>query len=515
MRLTTSGLINTVQHNGWKLFILVPAIFYGLFAVQRPALATSVIFVLIAGILTTWLIVKRPYWIILFLVIFTPFETIFLRYLPLPRQIASFAEFTGELLIYFAFAISITRKLLTQGTLRKTPIDFPLILFTLAAFTSIIVNQAPIVSSLLALRSIVRYIFLFYFVVNLNLSQTQVKRLLHWLIFIGIIQIAVGVIQIMTNGAINSFLLPKLGNLEIAGQSRQFRILINSREIGSIFGTLGDTVFYSHFLLVVAAVYLGGIKRLSLTNLVFLGAILVAQGYSFVRSTFFGLLLLFMMFSRVHFGLKRLFLFFLITFPLCIGGLYLVINSATRNNSYNSPVFFEQSIFENITGVFSQRYIEIARTQRLGALIATTPTVLVNRPLLGYGPDTLTTIEKINNSQPSFLLRTLDRRGFEDVYWVALLAYYGLVGVAILTLLLIRLFLTARRVCKITDSPLTKQLALTVMNLVVLTFFLNLFNQSLEYRAYALYFWLFPALMWSLFVQESKASHHHPCRKTE
>ena len=48
--------------------------------------------------------------------------------------------------------------------------------------------------------------------------------------------------------------------------------------------------------------------------------------------------------------------------------------------------------------------MKVAQKQRLGALIGNVPTVLANKPLLGYGADQNTTIERLNKSKRSFLL---------------------------------------------------------------------------------------------------------------
>jgi hypothetical protein len=127
-------------------------------------------------------------------------------------------------------------------------------------------------------------------------------------------------------------------------------------------------------------------------------------------------------------------------------------------------------------------------------VLGNVPTVLANRPLLGYGPDETTTIDRLNASQRSFLLRTWDRAGFEDVYWAALLSYYGVIGLAAFVWLFVRLFRAAGAGLRVEDAE-ARRLALAVRILVPVTCFLLFFGQFIEYRTYAAYFWAVAAMM--------------------
>ena len=70
--------------------------------------------------------------------------------------------------------------------------------------------------------------------------------------------------------------------LTIGGFTKEYRLLELGREIGSVYGTLGDTVIYGVFMILVLVIYLSRIRRLEYLNL--LGAAIlfffIARSYS-------------------------------------------------------------------------------------------------------------------------------------------------------------------------------------------------------------------------------------------
>lgn len=468
-----------------------------------PMVTVGILVLVVAGLLLTWVVVKRPFWIVLLLTIYLPFETICLNLLPPNSTIYLAAQFSSEIIIYYALIFQIIRKIICRKILTTTPIDRPLIGFIILAIATTLLNHTPILGSIVNLRALLRYVFLFYLVVNLDIKPQKAQLLLRIILIIGMIQIIVGAGQLLFGEAINKFLLPQAVNLEIAGQARNFRLLTGGREIGSIFGTLGDTVFFSLYMLLALALHLGRIKKLTPANSVITAIILIAGGYSYARATIFGMILTIITFHLIYDKTKKIYLIAITTLPIAVIGTFLLLNTVLASSEYVNPVQKEQSILANITGIFSKRYLEIARKQRLESLLNTAPTILLNHPFLGYGPDKKTAIEKLNHSYPTYLSRPLIDKGFEDVYWVALLTYYGTIGVGILIIILGILLSSAHKIYKSTDTQIIQTLAVAVTCLTSTTFFLLFFNQALEYRVYSYFFWLLPALMYKLYSQET------------
>lgn len=481
--------------------LVVAAIVLGILAAVFPFTALVMI-----GIMSVFFLVlvidARPYWVLMFLVAFMPFENFILKFLPVPDQIYFASQFVSEFLIYLAFAILILQKMLRGASFNRTPIDAPLLAFVIVAFLSIVINHSPVMGSLMNLRSLLRYTILFYFVVNLDLKPRHVEWLLRIILFIGLIQLSIGALQLITNGALHEILMPKQVDTQMFGQTRGFVLVWRGRELGSIFGTLGDTLYFGLFMLILLAVYLGHLKRFNLGSVFFFSLIFMAIMYSYTRAVVFGMLLMLIIFYSLRYGMKKTFILSFLMMPAIIAGTVLAFNSFSKNE-YIHPVKQQQSIVKNITGVFSRSYVEKAQKQRLGALIGITPTALANKPLLGYGPDEETTIARLNTSQPSFLLKTLAKKGFEDVYWVAILAYYGLAGVCIFICFFCRLFSSAWKIYRITKDELIRKIAVAVICIVGITPFLLLFYRIMEFRIYSFYFWLITALMFGLYARKT------------
>lgn len=206
---------------------------------------------------------------------------------------------------------------------------------------------------------------------------------------------------------------------------------------------------------------------------------------------------------------------------LIFGLLLAVVNPF--NLEYINPRKARVGLVGNVTGVFSGSYVRVAQKQRLGALIGNVPTVLVNKPILGYGADQNTTIEKLNMSKRSFLLKVLSKNGFKDVYWVAILCFYGVLGLVFFALIFYQLFRAAFNLYKrsvstpfagardVISSRVTQQIAIIMLCLVAVTVFLLFFNRTLEFRGYGFYFWLCAGLM---FASDRTLPTYKPLRIT-
>ena len=451
---------------------------------------------------------------IYFLTGYVAFEELILKFLPVSDVIYSYLRFFGEMLIYLAFGKLVIHKLYRGIPFVKTAIDLPIIGFYSVVLLSMLINRSPLIGSLYNIRPFARYIVLFYLIANSNLSERRITTLLRIILGVGIFQIGVGVVQWLGGPTAFNFFLPRESTLSIGGFTKEYRLLELGREIGSIYGTLGDTVIYGVFMILVLVVYLSRIRRLEYLNL--LGAAMlfffIARSYS--RAATFSALLAGGAWYYFQYGWKktlRLALIILIAFSI----LLAIVNPF--NLEYINPRKARVGLVGNVTGVFSGSYVRVAQKQRLGALIGNVPTVLVNKPILGYGADQNTTIERLNSSQRSFLLKILSKNGFKDVYWVAILCFYGLLGLGFFALIFYQLFRAALKLYKRSVSPslnasrLTQQIAIIMLCLVAVTVFLLFFNRTLEFRGYGFYFWLCAGLM---FASDRALPTYRPLRIT-
>jgi hypothetical protein len=442
----------------------------------------------------------RPFWAVVFLVLITPFEEFVFKYAPV-SDLGFFAlRFTGEGLVYLALLLLVVDRSFKRQPLVRTPLDKPLLGLLLVALISLVLNQSPLVGSLVSMRPFVRYVLLFYLVANLTLSDRDVMLLLRLIVWAGLLQLLLGVVQAGGHPAVYAFFSPRTTAVEVAGYSKTFILVERGRELGALFGTLGDTLLFGLFLMIVMVVVL---VRFGLRSVVARGlllAIFCAIALSYSRAATLAAGVGFLVWVRYRYGVRSLVRLLLIGGIL--GGLLLTALS-DQSGGYANPRKKQQDIIENMTGIFTPEYIEVAKKQRLGALIGTLPTVLNNRPLVGYGPDQEHAIEGLNASQTSFLLKVLDQGGFKDVYWVAFTAFYGIAGLVLLGLVFYRLQRAGVRAWYGDGDRLTRQLGLLMAVLVPMTVFLLFFNRAIEFRAYGVYFWLFAGL---LFCRKSFSS---------
>ena len=443
---------------------------------------------------------------IYFLTGYVAFEEFILKFLPVSDTVYSYLRFLGEILIYVAFGKLVIHKLHKGIPFVKTAIDLPIIGFYTVVLLSILVNGSPLMGSIYNIRPFARYIVLFYLVANSSLSERRIATLLRIILGIGIFQLAAGFIQWVGGPAAFDFFLPRESTLGIAGFTKEYRLLELGREIGSVYGTLGDTVIYGIFMILVLIVYLSRIRRLEYLNLLGAAVLFFFIARSYSRAATFSALLAGGAWYYFHFGWKKTLQLAGVT-ALVFGLLLAVVNPF--NLEYINPRKARVGLVGNVTGVFSGSYVRVAQKQRLGALIGNVPTVLVNKPILGYGADQNSTIEGLNVSKRSFLLKVLSKSGFKDVYWVAILCFYGLLGLGFFALIFFQLFRAAFNLYKrsistsslrrhdASASRVTQQIAIIMLCLVAVTVFLLFFNRTLEYRGYGFYFWLCAGLMFA------------------
>ena len=457
---------------------------------------------------------------IYFLTGYVAFEEFLLKFLPVSDTLYSYLRFFGEIIIYIAFGKLVIHKLHRGIPFVKTAIDLPVIGFYSVVLLSMLINRSPLIGSLYNIRPFARYIVLFYLVANSALSERRITTLLRIILGVGIFQVAAGAIQWFGGPPAFDFFLPREATLTIGGFAKEYRLLEIGREIGSVYGTLGDTVIYGVFMILVLVIYLSRIRRLAYLNL--LGAAIlfffIARSYS--RAATFSALLAGGAWFFFHHGWKKTLRLALVT-VLIFGVLLAVANPF--NLEYINPRKARVGLVGNVTGVFSGSYVRVAQKQRLGALIGNVPTVLVNKPILGYGADQNSTIEGLNMSKRSFLLKVLSKNGFKDVYWVAILCFYGILGLGFFALIFYQLFRAALRLYRrpissssaiernSSISGVTQRIAIIMLCLVAITVFLLFFNRTLEFRGYGFYFWLCAGLM---FASDRSLPTYRPLRIT-
>lgn len=455
-----------------------------------------------------------PYLLVLSLVAFTPFEDFVLKFIPGPDAIYFYSRFISEFLVYSIFSLVLLNKIASRKPLQATPLDLPIFLFLIVALLSALANEVPLIKCLVNIRPFIRYIFLYYLAVNMDLTSEQTKTIVRAAIIAGVVELGIGLLQFASRGLLDPILAPRATDIDIGGMTKVF-ILLSGREIGSIYGTAGDTVLFASYMIVIfililsefrvgATGFFKGTDQIDAKatqlrrNLAYglMALITFAVVLTYVRAGFFVILII----ATLHFStslskLKKVLA--LVTLAIFMLISPLVLSQVAVSYQGNARTT-EQSAIDDILGIFTPTYVGQASKQRLGALLGVGPVVLENKPWLGYGPDQLGVIEKINLTRSEYLTKVWTQEGFKDVYWVAILAFYGLAGLLVVVWLFYKMYSSARVLYETSDDRQVKQLSLIVMYLVVATSLLHLFNQTLEFRIYGTYFWLLPGLLFGL-----------------
>ncbi len=458
--------------------------------------------------------------LLLFLATITSFEDIILKFLPVPGNFYFYSRFLSEISIYIAFMLVVVNKLFKRIPLSRTPLDLPIFFFIGAAIISIIVNNSPIFGSIVNLRPLLRFVLLFYLIVNLKITINQASRISRAITWAGMLQVTLGILQYLSRGALDNLLLPRATDTEIGGVSKTYILLKTGREVGSIYGAAGDTVIYSVFLVLIFILFISKEhtiffkkdqqstalidnkntykKKLSkIFKLIHIIALFTAIVLTYVRSSLLVVLIIGIRHSARAFGRVKTFIILFVAMVLVI-----IVFTAIPPEFISETKTAQRSVFSDITGIFTPEYINIAKKQRLGALIGIVPTVIFNKPILGYGADQISAIDGLNTSKISFLTKAWTEEGFKDVYWVAIFAFYGLAGLISIVWIFWRLYYSARMIYKYSNEQITKELSLSVSYVVISTSFLLFLNRTIEFRIYGFYFWLLSGLMFNLYIQE-------------
>jgi hypothetical protein len=459
--------------------------------------------------------------IVIGLAIYLPFETVILKFLPLPDSIVSFFHFGIEVTIYVLFFILLMNNMSKGKVINKTIADRPILLFIAFAFFTMFVNKAPIMESLVDLRALIKYAFLYFIIANIDFNQDSAKRLLNAFVIVAFLQSIIVVFQHFFG--ISDIWYPRASDLEIAGKSTNAKLLVEGfkggREQGAGIGTFGDTVPLANFIVIsiglITPMLLGYVK-------------LNAYKMSFLITTW--LLVLFAMFcsysrGSILVGFLSIPLAFLLSrklhklFPLLLGVsliltmfiAYTSIAPKPAQTYYNPKLVYTDPLTNFLNG-FSSSYAENSLENSRGYVISEILPGFINvLPLIGYGPAMETSLTIMTNKvigEGNFHAENV--MVIADVYWVAMLACYGVLGTLLFFLLLGVLFYASYIVFKNTNYPEFKIIGLAFMIIILISIPYTFIIRTFLFRPFAFYFWMLAGLIGSeyrrlMIIKRSKA----------
>ena len=182
-------------------------------------------------------VIRRTEYILYFLLVWFPLETVLLKYAPV--EYYSILKYLPEVLIYGLFAGTCILYFFQKGKLWvKNPLNKWLFGILLVALMSLFVNQYAPSIWVLGLRQTLRFVLVFFVVLNMRYDRAVVKRCLLIGLSVLLVEAGLGILQYVTRGALDQFLFASdtvsVGGRALLGGEEQFW------QAGTrVFGTLG------------------------------------------------------------------------------------------------------------------------------------------------------------------------------------------------------------------------------------------------------------------------------------
>lgn len=418
-----------------------------------------------------------------------------LKYIPVPLSIYHYLRQLPDVLVVCGALVALIRA--NSGRIGGVPKALNAITIALAAFFifSVAVSlfsspPANLVFELLNVKALLRYTLLIYIVRSLDYSDSDFEGLYNFFFKLLILQIVLGVFQLLGGLEIRELLSSRhmidgfVGDVQGNSQSR-------FREANHLIGSMGDNISYGYFIIVCVAVYLSNIKKLDLEGWVVILISAIFLFYSGSRGVILLLPILLLYKISLKNGavsnLKLIFTATILLFPL----LFIIYILGTKLGGDNNRAF---------GFIFTSEYIYVAMNQRLGIVLDLLPQLLQDvNVIFGFGPDKYNFADYAINTYVSsnpILIGYLPHV-LEDVYWVALLVYYGPIGTLLWLYVLYLLFRQAIDASRNKHNHNTRRAGRLVLMLLIVAVAGAFINPVFEIRVFSFFLWLFAGFLYS------------------
>lgn len=456
---------------------------------------------------TIFLTIVRPLWIVGFLALYLPFESLILKFTPQDAYVL--IRYASELLIYVIALVILLRVLVRSIKIPQTPIDLPFVLFVATLVGSAVINLVEPSIAILGMRQIVRFMLVFFLVIYLKPSKKFIQTLTLILFGIVLFECGLGFMQSIVGERLDTFLLPS-----------------DARFVGDITLTSGVTAFWDPGSRIFAT--LGRYDRLGNFLYIFL---LIATGFLFEREAkksrreeekkgeqirkllpwifAFGILALMMTFSRASwFAFLLGFLFIglivkrdrrvaiaLVSFVVVVFGYVALTGLAVRSITEAPGQTFIERFYESFSAArWRGEYYGLGR---IYWDVQTPLAVIPLSPIFGVGPG------QFGGGAAAALRNTTvyDKLGLPfgvygveghiDNNWFSIWGEAGTLGFVLFIWMFLVLFRYAMDVYHGSKDPFTRAIALGFAACVIAISFNGFTSTVFEIRTIAFYFWLY------------------------
>jgi hypothetical protein len=447
------------------------------------------------------------HYIILGLAVFYPLEEFIEKWIPRGFFYEAIRYGSEIILISLLIWVTVTRSFLS-GRWKSTPIDIPLFLLLLFSLLSSLFNDLPISLFLLGIRPFIRFVTVFYIIVQLGYNRMFSERFAQFCIITASTISLIAILQSIIGFPATNFLLPE--NVEFGGEIVRAgtRGLLASRT--RVFSTLGrydtlGTYLTIIFLLITSLYWIKSIpkKYYYLFVLFSIPAMLLSYSRQSWLATTIGVVILMIIYKKYR-NLVAIGIVF-------IGGILVILLFLSRYSFYSGDQA-EISLINRLLEPFSQRYLEISRFNygRLFVIFDVSSRILARAPLLGFGPGNFGSLTaRFFGRDFSSLIDIRPESAYliNDVNWVTLLGQIGLIGVFLFGSMLFLMILRSRNKYKVSDDLVLRGYAGSLIAIVFVFVLMGFFGPNFEVRQVSFFVWSIAGIVFSFRLSDYSSSN--------
>ena len=400
------------------------------------------------------------------LIVYIAFEEFFLKWFPVSDSIYESLLVTSDLFLLVIFLLYVASGAIN---FKSSVSNVILMIFIFISVISFLLGQASLPAYFVKMWVLLRYIFLYFIVINININKTSLDRFYTILFLCFAAHLFIGCLQFLDISFINVFFEAREGASKII------------RTEDTIKGTFKFGVFYGFFILVSFVLLSGRIKKTHWRVLIYLLALMFGY-FSGSRMVFLGLVG-FILFT--HYRKNKLII------GTSAGLVCLVI--------YRSVDFTSIGDIGSMLGLFTLDFwMASLSSGRLG-IFNIVPMFFdsdLKTILFGFSYDGagITSFLYRDYDNLSAILQNNAIIGIEDVYWVSFLYYFGIFGIVIFGGFVVNVLFRMKRIAKIASTWEHYSDIKAVTYLMFFAILCAFVNQIFFIKTFSFYFWLFAAL---------------------
>ncbi|MGG6270693.1 hypothetical protein ACQ4M3_39235 [Leptolyngbya sp. AN03gr2] len=444
---------------------------------------------------------QLPLWLISAIAFYIPLEDFIVAWLPVPSAVRTGIRFIPEIIIYITLARTLYYRVATGRALRKTPIDILVVGFFVASAISVVINQASIFGSITELRFNWRYLAIYYTLANIDISTQQLGAILRNLKVIGLIQAGLATIQIAIPSRIKIAIAA--GNCDKADLK------------GASCGTFFDSALLSGFLLIIIAVHSAQMWTVSDTLIptlkdavslliLYLGVFASKKRIALLVAALIPIVVLYFLGKRRSVA-KLIWVIAVVAVPV----VFILPTITSGNVSQAEEGTSRLDLTSYFGAIFSEEYWQHNLSASRGWFVVNISNAIVSSGRwFGFGPEPNAVIQGMkailtHSDDIAKLERDID--AFEDPYWFAVMAYFGIVGVILYWLILFRLYRASRWLIRVASSRAERSLGVMFCTITSVSFFYSFSERLFKLRPFSFYFWLLAGLMISMCYSQGRS----------